>query len=234
MTGTASFVKRVENNLVRSRLENIGPDRNVQPVYNLDGKTESEKLFFGDCNALAEFFYVSGQDAMYGFRLVKMPEEGGFILEVKDIPNFVDVNKRLEKEFPSESFSGDRLESLTDSIIERSIAYNKIMYAKRQEESLKRYEVRTVSVPVDESFAMALYEKMLAVIDGFDSRYEGTAADDAVVFRCVAGNEVRMLRTDDELQGKARALAELCQRIVREIDAHETNKEEYVRVLETF
>lgn len=39
------FSKRIENNYIKSRLENVQPDGSIKPFSNLDGKTDIENLF---------------------------------------------------------------------------------------------------------------------------------------------------------------------------------------------
>ena len=38
------FSKRIENNFVKCRLENVQPDGSIKPLSNLDGKTDIEIL----------------------------------------------------------------------------------------------------------------------------------------------------------------------------------------------
>ena len=51
------FSKRIENNYIKSRLENVQPDGSIKPFSNLDGKTDIENLFFEDFNAPVEYFF---------------------------------------------------------------------------------------------------------------------------------------------------------------------------------
>ena len=52
------FLKRIENNL-------------IQGEYNLNGKGDVEKLFFGDFNAFVEFTFQPSFGTALGFRIVR-------------------------------------------------------------------------------------------------------------------------------------------------------------------
>jgi hypothetical protein len=77
------FIKRAENNMNKGS-------------YNLDGKKNVEKLFFGDFNAPTEFFYGYSHEGEYGFRIVR--KESSYILEVKYISNFEDIREKKSEE----------------------------------------------------------------------------------------------------------------------------------------
>jgi hypothetical protein len=83
LEGGLFFIKRAENNMTKGN-------------YNLDGKKDVERLFFGDFNALAEFFYGYSHEGEYGFRIVK--RESSYIFEVKYISNFDDIREKKSEE----------------------------------------------------------------------------------------------------------------------------------------
>jgi hypothetical protein len=85
-TGTGrTFLKRVENNLL-SGVE-IYVNGKISRVYNLQGKTDTEKLLFGDTNAMVEFFVEPPSGGAYGFRVVKDSSRAGHLLEYKHVAN---------------------------------------------------------------------------------------------------------------------------------------------------
>ena len=91
------FLKRVENNYSSDLVRLNGkPDG----YFNLDSKTEVEKLFFGDINAGIEFYVSPSTEANYGFRILKKPSDGSYTLEVKRISNWKEVETELREEFP--------------------------------------------------------------------------------------------------------------------------------------
>ena len=72
------FLKRIEYN----QTVNVG-------MYNMKSKSNIEKLFFGDFNAMTEFCYepssVFNPCIPSGFRITKDPLNSSYVLEVKHI-----------------------------------------------------------------------------------------------------------------------------------------------------
>ena len=67
-----------------------------QGQYNLNGKGNIEKLFFGDFNAMVEFYYCSPYQGEYGFRIIK--KNLLYVLEVKHISNFDEIREKKSEE----------------------------------------------------------------------------------------------------------------------------------------
>ncbi|MDR1119414.1 MAG: hypothetical protein LBM08_00675 [Dysgonamonadaceae bacterium] len=84
--GGASFTKRIEYNLIM-----------LDEVYNLRSKGDVEKLFFGDFNALVEFFYKPSFSSASGFRLVKDSSDKSCTLEIKYVLNYKEALKEADK-----------------------------------------------------------------------------------------------------------------------------------------
>ena len=76
-----NFLKRIEYN-------STGYVTN----YNIKSKSDIEKLFFGDFNALTEFCYEPSNQVIpcipSGFRIIKDSLNSSYVLEVKHISNY--------------------------------------------------------------------------------------------------------------------------------------------------
>lgn len=126
-----------------------------------------------------------GPEEPLGFRIVKDSSGRHYLLEVKSIPNFKEVNNKLEEEFPLLLMSLKGLDSIADSTVRRYGKHNMAMYAKRRKEAPKRYRVETRTFRIGDRFAEALYNKFVNWIDRFDSKAEGPSVGYWATFRCV-------------------------------------------------
>ena len=223
------FSKRIENNYIKSRLENVQPDGSIKPFSNLDGKTDIENLFFEDFNAPVEYFFEREFIEVLGLRIVR--DSSYYLLEVKSIPKFQEVNRALEKEYPSIGTPLKDLDTVTDSMIRQSVEHNLAMYAKCQEEAPKRYRVETRTFRIGDRFAEALYNKFVNWIDRFDSKAEGPSVGYWATFRCVVDNEVWTLSLNDEFTADAVALSDLCREIIADAVAGRLDEAKYLERL---
>jgi hypothetical protein len=78
-----TFLKRVENNLLSNG--KIISNGKISRIYNLKSKTDIEKLFFGDINAMVEFFVQPSFKKPYGFRIMRDSLNVSYIIENKRI-----------------------------------------------------------------------------------------------------------------------------------------------------
>jgi hypothetical protein len=225
------FLKRIENNIIFSRLEDILDDGSVRLLCNLDSKTNIEKLFFGDINALVEFCFEPDFDAPFGFRILRDRLTGkSCLLEVKNIPNYEKVQQEVLKKYPTTGFSLERLESTPDSVLRQSAKHNNAQRQKQREERLALYTVNTVSLPVDNQFTETLYEKVVALIENFDSKQASRNKGYRVTFRYVVENEVRTLSISDEPQGDALKMINLCRQIVKDVETNNFQESKYMEL----
>ena len=225
------FSKRIENNYIKSRLENVQPDGSIKPFSNLDGKTDIENLFFEDFNAPVEYFFEREFIEVLGLRIVRDSSDRYYLLEVKSLPKFQEVNRALEKEYPSIGTPLKDLDTVTDSMIRQSVEHNLAMYAKCQEEAPKRYRVETRTFRIGDRFAEALYNKFVNWIDRFDSKAEGPSVGYWATFRCVVDNEVWTLSLNDEFTADAVALSDLCREIIADAVAGRLDEAKYLERL---
>ena len=202
------FLKRVENNYSSDLVRLNGkPDG----YFNLDSKTEVEKLFFGDINAGIEFYVSPSTEANYGFRILKKPSD----------------------EFPWQRASANRYISEDSSV--RLAQHNQAMLAEREKERPKRYQVETESIPVTDSFAEKLHERFVSSIDHFKGTGRpGKVLDgEETTFRCVVGDDVWTL-TVSKTEGNILELSDLCKRIIEDAEAGRFDESKYIGRLEDY
>ena len=215
-------------------LKRVEPDlrTNVEGAYNFDGKSKLEMLFFGDRNAAVEFFEAPSAGSPAGFRLVRNAADGSYVLEVKRIPNFKEVEQQVGAMYPTIGVSGPLYEAMTAELAALIREHNGKMGNKQQEAKRELFEVETKSVPVSERFAERLHEKTLAEIDGFRAagRPEGILDGTAVTFRAVEGDEVRTLWVH-EPRGDSAAFADFCRSVVEAVEAGDFDEASYLKAL---
>ena len=224
------FLKRVENNYSSDLVRLNGkPDG----YFNLDSKTEVEKLFFGDINAGIEFYVSPSTEANYGFRILKKPSDGSYTLEVKRISNWKEVETELREEFPWQRASANRYISEDSSV--RLAQHNQAMLAEREKERPKRYQVETESIPVTDSFAEKLHERFVSSIDHFKGTGRpGKVLDgEETTFRCVVGDDVWTL-TVSKTERNILELSDLCKRIIEDAEAGRFDESKYIGRLEDY
>lgn len=216
------FLKRVEYNLL------------LHVEYNLKSKNDLEKLFFGDFNARLEFFVEPSFHGAYGFRIVEDSLPASYRIEVKYVCNFDEVNAQLSEEYPTIRFSVEDDCDASPEKKEQVIQHNLAMYEKQWKERPKRYEVSTQSIPITSRLADTLYATVVAAIDNFKGiGITSTPVDGSLVtFRCVVEDEVWTF-TIHEPRGYMRNLTDICNRIVKDVEANQRqlNEDEYIALL---
>lgn len=145
-----SFRRGSKTTISKAGLENVQPDGSIKPFSNLDGKTDIENLFFEDFNAPVEYFFEREFIEVLGLRIVRDSSDRYYLLEVKSIPKFQEVNRALEKEYPSIGTPLKDLDTVTDSMIRQSVEHNLAMYAKCQEEGPEALSVETRTFRIGE------------------------------------------------------------------------------------
>ena len=198
----ALFLKRIENNLYQGR-------------YNLAGKGDFEKRFFGDSNARVEFFYMPEHEGASGLRIVR--RGSSYILEVKYVSNF----KELEDMFE------DKLKS--------AWANRNAVEARRiREEKEKLYNVATRSILISNRFAEILYDSMVSFIINFEATEVADpeivpvrTGSNPVTFRTVVKAELWSFWIQNT-DGDVRKMANICREMITDVCANKFNEEKYI------
>jgi hypothetical protein len=225
------FLKRIENNFINNWAQiNNGKE---DGFYNFDSKTYLEKLFFGDCNAKVEFFINPSFESVYGFRIVRDSSDISYILEIKRISNWKEVEEKLAKEFPSKSFPVEQILSVSKEEIEQTSLHNGEIYKKRLKESLKLYRVNTQAFAVNSNFVEQLYKTIMEAIDNFAVKGTPAVAKDGyfATFRCVVKDEVWTL-TIHLPEGDIKNLTNICKQIIEDIETNTFKESKYVELLD--
>ena len=219
------FLKRIENNMYLGN-------------YNLDGKWNVEKLFFGDFNAWLEFFYDPSQEGASGFRIVK--KGASYILEVKYISNYEEASEEATEKHPPIGVSDPT--SITDVIRNQIMEHNRNAFAKQYEEMVKLYKVETRSYSISNQFAEKLYQKMFFCIDNFEAKkvyppdlVPVTRGGYTVTFRTVVDDAMLWsLMILNPHGNDVHKMADLCRQIISDAQANQLDEQKYITILETF
>jgi hypothetical protein len=213
------FLKRIEYNSISFGLPNV------------NSKTDIEKLFFGDYNAMVEFFVEPSFENPYGFRVVR-DSLNNYIIENKRVSNWDTVRSQLSKEFPSIGINAYQIHLMTKEERDKIGDHNREMFAKQRKESLSRYEVTNQSVCVSNLFAAKLHETVVAAIDNFVGKEEPAVIMDGyeVTFRCVVGMEVWTLIVhlpkDEILQ-----LTDICKQLIDDIQSGNVDESKILQTM---
>lgn len=218
---------------------------------NLKSKSDIEKLFFGDLNALIEFCYEPSSEinpcVPSGFRIIRDSLNSSYILEVKRISNYREASEEASKEAKKAQkrqlldIPVRLLDSLPRNVSNQiweynsNISNNKVFPKMYFEELPKHFKVEIKSIPIGNQFAENLYKTMVSFIDNFKAKgVPPTMVDGySVSFRTVVADEVWTLGIHMPI-GDANILANLCMKII--IDASDDQLEEstYLSVLDNF
>ena len=205
-----SFIKRIEYNFDANAIINS------PPKYNTSSKGAMEKLFFGDINASVEFFFPNS-----GFRIVRNLSCTSYILEIKYISNYKEVQEEAQKKYPiTPDIKPEHLQSAL---------------LKQYDEMFKHYKIETLSFPISNQFAERLYKKMGVFIGNFKAKGVPPVIFDGywVTFRTVVDDEVWSLNIHAP-QGDALKMSDLCMQIIADALANKLDEQRYITVLNTF
>ncbi|MDR3245228.1 MAG: hypothetical protein LBT50_02205 [Prevotellaceae bacterium] len=213
------FLKIVENNYMNSAVI-ISSTGKKTGMYNVKSKIDEEQLFFGDINAMIEFFVMPSFESAYGFRIVRDSTDTSYILETKEISNWKEINSEMEKKFPSKSIPASQAISMSKEESEEIGRHNREMYYKQRTESLQLYSKGIVSksFPVKDALVEKLYGTISSAIKDFVMKGSPAGIMDgySVTFRCVVGDEVWSL-TIHQPDGEMKQLTDFCQQLLKEL-----------------
>jgi hypothetical protein len=221
------FTKKIEYNF-------LAPGWRDNPgYYNIKGKTDIEKLLFGETNAKLEFFVAPSFEGSYGFRIVRDSLNTSYLLELKRINNFDEVSSQLSKEYPSIGFPAEKISSVSKEEHEQARLHNNAMYEKQREERPKRYKVDTKYVPIKDDFSEKLYVKVVDAINNFKGKGIPPMINDGyeVTFRCVVEDEVWML-TIHMPKGYMGKLTDIFNQLIKDAEANSLDESKYISLLD--
>jgi hypothetical protein len=214
------FLKRIEYNSIGFGLPNV------------KSKTEIEKLFFSDFNAMVEFFVLPSFEGAYGFRIFQ-DSSNNYIIENKRVSNWDIVWSQLREEFPSISIKARELDSMMKKDRDSIKYHNREIFDKQMKESFSRYEVTNQSFRVSDLLATKLHETVVMVIDNFVGKGEPAVIRDGykVTFRCVIGVEVWTL-TVHSPKDEILKLTDICKQLITDIQSGNVDESKYITLME--
>ena len=231
------FSKKIEYNFMRNG------------IYNDKSKSDIEKLFFDDFNAMIEFCYDPSSEVNpcipSGFRIIRDSSDTCYILEVKYVSNYreaakeasTEVKKALERQMIDVSVKLS--DSLPKDVFNRISDYNEYILKnkfKMYYEALpKHFKVEIKSIPISNQFAEKLYKKMASFINNFKAKGIPEIIKDgySVAFRTVVEDEVWSLGIHMP-KGKASLMANLCMDIILDANNDQLEESTYLSVLDDF
>lgn len=225
------FEKIIEFNIVGTHIliDTVTLNKELCIDYNMNSKSEYEKLLFGDKNATVEFIIEPSFGGVYGFRLLNN------CIEAKFVKNYKEITDMLRKMYPTKDSSHRIRETITEEEFQEILRYNSNIYAERINKSFTLYRIGCVSRQTSDSFSKMLLDCIHNFIDNFRGVYsDGIVADgESCIFRCVVGDEVWKLRIHAP-RGRAKDLVNICNRIYSDIKNQMFNEKEYIQELGKF
>lgn len=234
----------------------IEPNRTIDGKYNFAEKNDEEKLLFGDFNALVEFVLAPSFDGMSGLRIYRDSSSQTFILEVKRIINWKEVNEYINKEYANPSSGGMKVllsQEQHEQVRERSRLLNERIKSDR----LSRYRIQTSRSPIGDSLKNVLYtvikdiisstaepcsekaignnfpyskdlktEDSLVIVQTVTLTEDGTSS----TFRCVVGNQLWTLK-NHVTEGKQKDAALKLNQIIKDVEAGIFDEAKYLEAL---
>jgi len=229
--------KRIENNMTFG----VG-------IYNIYNKSDIEKLFFGDFNALIEFCYEPSPEfnpcVPSGFRIIRDSLNSSYILEVKHISNYREASKEAKKEVEKLQMRQllnipvRLLDSLPRDVLNQIREYNRNIsgykvYNKMYSEELpKHFKVEIKSIHISNQFADKLYKMMGSFIDNFKAKgVPGMMLDGySVSFHTVVADEVWSLEIHMP-RGNAEIMTNLFMKIIKDANDDQLDESMNLSVL---
>lgn len=234
----------------------VEPNRTIDGGYNFADKNEEERLLFGDFNAHVEFVLAPSFDGMSGLRIYRDSSSQSFVLEVKRIINWKEVNEYINKAYANPSSGGIKVllsQEQDEQIRERSRLLNERIKSDR----LSRYRIQTSRSPIGDSLKNILYfeikdiisstsepcsekaiginypnakdlktEDSLVIVQTVTLTEDGTSS----TLRCVVGNQLWTLK-NHVTEGKQKDVALKLNQIIKEVEAGTFNESKYLEAL---
>lgn len=215
--------KTIEHNFVKSTP--------TEKVYNLGSKSQLEKRFFGDVNAPVEFFAVPSFDGAYGLRIFQDPLTNAWIFESKRVLNWKEVDSKINQEYPYPIIQVALSQGLGE---EEWRQMNRAIFDKRQEESAKLYQIKTVSFPIYDSLATKLYAQIFIALANSPKEVKGGIVKDGTftTFRCVNGDEMWTLKYHQPDEGDFLKLTNICTRMIEDASSGTFDAQKYLKLLD--
>ena len=207
------------------------------------GKQRLDRWFFGDFNARVEYLLEPLFSETFGGRIYRGATDTAYVLEVKRVANYKEVEEQLQKEFPRVGTSVTDFAGLSAQEQQTRLAHNRKMRRAMAAERLKRYWIETHSIPISDRLADRLYtaakegvfnvmpEKKRYTEDGSEIITTKICDGDVATFRCVVDDAVWTLRYH-EPEGRLKTLSDLFRAMIADVGAGTFDEAKYLDALE--
>lgn len=217
----------------------ITPNRTSGGEYNFDGKNDQERLLFGDFNATAEYLFAPSFDGISGWRIYRDSLNRGYLLEVKRVTNWSEVNDSINAKFVPDR----EVRTITLAQWEERKKQMKASEERRREEWLRRQRVCTASVSISDTLADKLKAAITDAIrrvkpvekknpeSGVMIEIVGIIKDgDSAIFRCVVGDQLWTLNYHVP-EGEFKVLSDLFRAMIADVEAGTFDETKYLEAL---
>ncbi len=218
----------------------IEPNRTADGKYNFSSKSDEERLLFDSFNAPIEFIYSPSLEGVSGLRIYKDSMERNYLLEVKRVTNWKEVNNQLNTEFPS----GNEVRTITLAQWEEQKKQMQALKERRREEWLRRQTIRTQEVTISDTFADRIKttitnaikqakkeEKKIPKSGNISQIVEVIKDGDEAIFRCIVGDQLWTLKYHVP-EGEFQTLSDLFRQMIADVEAGSFDEAKYSGQLE--
>lgn len=219
----------------------VGPNR-MDASDSVVGKQRLDRRFFGDFNARVEYLLEPSSSETFGCRIYRGATDTAYVMEVKRVANYKEVEKQLQKEFPSIGIPAEDFFSTPKEEHERILAHNRKMWRAMAAERLKRYRIEAHSIPISDRLADRLYETTREGIRSVEPEKKRYTADgdeittvifDGAVatFRCVVDDDMVWVLRYHAPTGELKRLSELFRAMIADVEAGTFDEAKYLGLL---
>ncbi len=231
-----TFLKTIEYNLLHPG----GTEE--ENMYNLEHKSEIDRLFFGTKNSFVEFVFTDtpeGSNKATAFRIIKNHQDDSYELEVMRLQNLLDVyynklkNVLLEKSTPIVTpfwLSTAVSHETKNQIREHNKQAASLKY---QDDLYKPYRPEPLKIQINNELVEKLHEKTSILIENFKGVGKPANIADGfeVTFRCVMDDELWTLSIHCP-QGKALQFSDLLRKMITDGFENKIDESKYLKLLD--
>ncbi len=207
------------------------------------GKLGIDRKLFGDFNARVEYLLEPSFSETIGCRIYRRATDTAYVLEVKRVDNYKEVEDQVQKEFPTISIPGKEFFAMSEEEHARVLAHNRQKWGRMAVERLKRYRIRTISVPISDRLADRLYEATKGEILNIEpekKRYTKEGGEiitlifdgEPATFRCVVEDDTVWTLRYHVPEGAFKILSDLFRAMIADIEAGRFDETRYQATLD--
>ena len=231
-----TFLKTIEYNLLHPG----GTEE--ENMYNLEHKSEIDRLFFGIKNSVVEFVFKDspeGSNVATAFHIIKNREDNSYELEVMRLQNLLDVYNRKLKYVLLEKLTPIHTPFWLSTVISRETEdrikeHNKqAAFLKNSDDLYKPYRPMSLKLQISKELAERIHDKTLLLIENFKGVGIPANITDGfeVAFRCVKDDELWTLSIHCP-QGEPLMFSDLFRQLITDSFDNKMNEPKYLKLLD--